>query len=140
MICQIDANCSQFQLLGCASLSHQARTLKLIYYGLVSNFSKYYYKTGTICLLSYLHASEFDSNHFGILLWKIEKLRDQNEIKQPIEKTFRIRHILWCPEINCRAHLQTKFTIIVTRYPTSKRNKKCFNFDTTFQKKVNFSR
>ena len=32
-----------------ASFSHQARTLKTNLLGLISNFSKYYFKTGTIC-------------------------------------------------------------------------------------------
>ena len=84
-------------------LQNRLERLKLFYYSLISNFSKYYFKTGTICLLSYLHASEFDNNHFGILLWKIEKLRDQNEIKQPIEKTFRIRHYFVMPwnQLSC---------------------------------------
>ena len=55
-----------------ASFSHQARMLKTNLLGLISNFSKYYFKTGTICLLFLLShvftALEFDSNHFGILL------------------------------------------------------------------------
>ena len=55
-----------------ASLSHQARMLKTNVLGLISNRSKYYFKTGTICLLflsSHVFATlEFDSNHFGILL------------------------------------------------------------------------
>ena len=54
------------------SFSHQARKLKTNLSSLVSNFSKYYCKTGTICLLflsSYIFTTlEFDMNHFGILL------------------------------------------------------------------------
>ena len=55
-----------------ASLSHQARTLKTNLLGLISIFSKYYFKTGTISLLflfSHVFINlEFESNHFGILL------------------------------------------------------------------------
>ena len=51
----------------------------------ISNFSKYYFKTGTTCLLfSFSHvftALGLDSNHFGTLLWKIIKPRGHNEIK-----------------------------------------------------------
>ena len=50
-----------------ASISRQARTLKTDPLGLISNTSKYYFKTGTICLLflsSHLFAAlEFDSSH-----------------------------------------------------------------------------
>ena len=62
------------------SFSHQAFfshlfTLKANLLGLIANFSKYYFKTGTIYLLflsSHVFAGlEFDSNHFGILLWKM---------------------------------------------------------------------
>ena len=57
------------------------------------NLSTYYMKTGAICLLvlsSYVFtALMFDSNHFGILLWKIVKPRDYNEIKPPIGKIYR---------------------------------------------------
>ena len=63
-----------------ASFSHQTRTLKTNPLGLKSIFSKYYFKTCTICLLflsSYVFtALTFDSNHFGILLWKIVKPRN----------------------------------------------------------------
>ena len=44
---------------------------------------------------------EFDSYHFGILLCKIVKSRDHNEIKPPIGKIFRkfkpIRHYFVMP-------------------------------------------
>ena len=72
-----------------ASFSHQARSLKTNLLGLTPNFSKYYLKTGTICLLflsSHVStALEFESNHFGILLGKklshviIMKLNHQSE-------------------------------------------------------------
>ena len=72
---------------GYASFS-KARTLKTNLLGLTSNISKYYFKTGTICLLflssHVLTALEFDSNYFGVLLWKIVKPRNHNEIKPPI--------------------------------------------------------
>ena len=75
------------------SFSHQAETLKTNLLGLISMFSKYYFKTGAICFLfSSSHvftALEFDSNHFGILLWKIVKPCGYNEIKPPIGKIFR---------------------------------------------------
>ena len=75
-------------------------TLKQLKLGLISIFSKYYFKTGTICLVflsSHIFtAVDFDGNHFGILLWKTVMPRDHNEIKLPIGKIFRkykpIRH------------------------------------------------
>ena len=67
-----------------ASFSHQTRTLKTnILWFHIKLFYKYYFKTATICLFLSSHvftASEFDSNYFGILLWKIVKPRDHNEI------------------------------------------------------------
>ena len=130
----------------CTSFSHQARTLKTNLLGLISNFSKYYFKTGTICLLFLsLHlftAFEFDSNHFGILLWKILKPRDHNEIKLTIGKIFQkykpIRHYFVI--FYGFAHLQTKFTTIITRYPKGMKNAITFaiTITTTFQKKVKF--
>ena len=81
-----------------ASFSHQARTLKTNVLGLISNFSKCYFKEGTICLLFFSsHVfTAFDSNHFGILLWEIVRPRDCDEIKPLIGKIFRkykpIRH------------------------------------------------
>ena len=85
-----------------ASCSHQTKRLKTDLLGLISSFSKYSFKTGTICLLflpsHVFTALEFDGNHFGILLWKIVKPRDHNEIKPPIGKIFwkykTIRHYL----------------------------------------------
>ena len=45
------------------------RMLKTNLLGLISRFSKYYLKTGTVCLLflssNVFIALEFDSNHFG---------------------------------------------------------------------------
>ena len=44
---------------------------------LISNFSKYYFKIDTICLL-FLSSDvfAFNSNHFGIMLQKIVKPHD----------------------------------------------------------------
>ena len=83
-----------------AFFSHQARTLKTNLLGLISNFSKYYFKTGNIRLLflsSHVFTTlEFDSSHFGVRLSKIVEPRDHNEIKPPIGKIFRkykpVRH------------------------------------------------
>ena len=67
--------------------------LKLTYNSLISNFSRYYFKTGTLCLLSLsshvFPALEFDNNCFGMLLWKAVKPHDHNETKPPIGKIFR---------------------------------------------------
>ena len=68
VICQI-ANCSPFHSIHTSPLicspnqetgfymitASVLKRLKLIYYGLISNFSKYYFKTGAICSFSYLH-------------------------------------------------------------------------------------
>ena len=78
-------------------LEHVIKTNAL---GLISIFSKYYFKTGIISPLSissYIFTPlEFDSSHFGILLSKAVKPRDHNEIKPPIRKIFSkykpIRH------------------------------------------------
>ena len=100
MICHIDPNFSSFQSLNKLPFYMRLEHLKLIYYSLMSVFSKYHFKTGTVCLffLSWhaFTALEFDSYHFDILLLKTVKPRDHNEIKPPIEKIFRkctpIRH------------------------------------------------
>ena len=105
VIWQIDTNCSPFQLLNMSSFHIRFRTLKTNLLGLMSNFSTYYFKTGTICFLflssHVFTALEFDSNHFLIILWKIVK---------PRLKAFYLQ-----------------------------RSKKCYNLETNFQKKVNFS-
>ena len=93
MICQIDVNCSPFQSLNMLSFHIRLEQLKLIYYSLMSIFSKYYLKTGTLHIFfSSSHvftALEFYNNYFAILLWKIVKPRDHNEIKRVIGKIFR---------------------------------------------------
>ena len=79
VIFQIDANCSPFQSLN--MLPFHIR--------LVSNVSRYFFKTGTFCLLFLSsHVSpgfQFDNNHFDIPLWKLVKPRDPIETKPPIE-------------------------------------------------------
>ena len=64
--------------------------LNLAYYSLTSNFSRYYFKTGTLCLFfipSHAFSTlEFDSNYFGILLRKIVNPCDDNDTKPPIGK------------------------------------------------------
>ena len=67
--------------------------LKLTYCGSISNISKDYCKTGTVCFLflssHVFTALEFDSNNFGVLLRKIVKPRDNiNKIKPTIGKVF----------------------------------------------------
>ena len=75
VICQIDAKCSSI----CSMHLLFTSSLKLIYYNLISNFSIYYFKTGTICLffLTSPVFTAFDSTFFGVLLWNIVKLQDQ---------------------------------------------------------------
>ena len=123
----------------------QARTFKTDL-SLIPNFFRYYFKTGTLCLLflssHVFPALEFASNYFGIQLWKIVKLRDHNETKPPIRKIFRkykpIRHYFVMSRKYCRAHLQTKFTTVVTRYPTSKRIKNATPSKPLFRRKWTF--
>ena len=77
VIWQIDANRSPFHSLNMLPFHINFRTLKTNLLGLLSNFPRYYFKKGTICLLflsSYAFtALEFDSNDCGILLWKKSK-------------------------------------------------------------------
>ena len=72
MICQIDVNCSPFQSLNMLSFQIRLEQLKLIYYSLMSIFSKYHLKTGTLHIFfSSSHvftALEFYNNYFAILL------------------------------------------------------------------------
>ena len=93
VICQMDANSSSFQSLNILPFQIRPGRLKLAYYSLISNYSRYCSKTSSIWFLflssHVFTALEFDSNHFGILLWKIVKPRDHNEIKPPIAKIVR---------------------------------------------------
>ena len=69
-----------------ASFRHQIRKLKTDLLQFNINFSRHFFKTSTLCLL-FLSSHVFDSNYFGILLWKIVKRCDHNETKPPIGKT-----------------------------------------------------
>ena len=73
-----------------ALFPHQAKTLKTNHFGLVSNISKYYCKTGTVCLPFVPTALEFDCNNFGSLLWKTIKPHGHNEIKPQIKNILKI--------------------------------------------------
>ena len=140
---QIDANCSSFQSLNMLSFHIIIRALKTNLLSLISFFSKYYFKTDTVCLLflpSHAFTTlEFASNHFGILLWKIVRPCDHNEIKPPIGKIFRKCKLLCdVPKIivvlNCKQ--------VYDNYNEAsyvQRNNKCYNLETTFQKIVKFS-
>ena len=46
--------------------------------------------------------------------------------------------ILWCLQSNCCAHLQTKFTTTITRYPTSKGIKNAITWKPLFTRKSTF--
>ena len=130
-----------------ASCSHQVRTLKTNPLGLISSFSKYYFKTGTIFLLflpsHVLTALEYDGNHFGILLWKIVKPRDHNEIKPPIGKIFRkyktIRHYLVMSQKQLLCLFVNKVYNNYNNLYYLQKNKKYYNLETIFRKKANFS-
>ena len=112
VICQKDVNCSKFYSPNWLLFHIRAERLKLTYYSLISNFSRYYFKTGTLCLFFlFSHvfpALELDSNCFGFLLWKVKPC-DHNETKLPVGKLFRNINqsdiVLQCPDNNCRAHL-----------------------------------
>ena len=105
MIWQIDASCSPFQSLNTLPFHIRSERFKLIYYVLISNFSKHYFKTGAVCFFFSSHvftALEFGKNRFGILLWEIVKPPDHNEIKPPYGKIFQkykpIRHYYRRPQ------------------------------------------
>ena len=121
-----------------ASFSHQARRL-LNLLDLISNFSKYDFKIGTICIFFFsshvFTALEFDSNHFGILIWKVKKPRDHNKIKPPIGKVFQkykpiryyfvmYRKYLTCSFVNKVYDNYNKVTYL-------QRNTKWYNLQTT---------
>ena len=94
VIWQIAANYSPFQSLNILPFHTRFRTLKTDLLGLKSNFSKYHFKTGTICVL-------FISSHLftALKLMAIVLVsypRDHNKNKPPIGKLFQkykpIRH------------------------------------------------
>ena len=104
---------SPFQSLNMLPLHIRPERWKLTYYRLISNVPRCYFKTGTISPLfleSHVFAAlEFDSNYFGILLWKIIVPRDHNDSKRPLQKYSENMNqsdiVLQCPEKNGRAHL-----------------------------------
>ena len=51
VICQIDGNCSLCQWLNMLPFKVKLKRLKLIYFSLISIFSKFQFKTGTLCPL-----------------------------------------------------------------------------------------
>ena len=61
--------------------------------GLLSNIFKSYFRTSTSCIFflssHVFTAFEFNSNHFGILILKIVKPREQNETKPSMRKMFQ---------------------------------------------------
>ena len=130
-----------------APFSHQGRTRKASLLGLISNISKYCFKTGTIWRVfltsNIFTALEFDSNHFGVVLWKKIKPREPNEVKPPIGKIFRkhkpIRHyfVMTWKQLSCS--LVNKVYGNDSKVSYLQRNIKCYNLETTFQKKVKFS-
>ena len=91
------------------SFSHQARTLKTNLLGLISNFSKYYIKTSTICLLflsSHVFTNlELDSNHLNLIASHLTIMKLNHQLKKYSENINQSDIILWCPENNCRAYL-----------------------------------
>ena len=94
LIFQIHANCSPFQSLNVLPFHIRLECLKLIFYSLISIFSKYNVTLKLAHLSPFLSsliftALEFDKNYFSILLWEIVKSRDLNEIKPSIGKIFR---------------------------------------------------
>ena len=129
--------CSKYMLLFHITLEH----IKPIYYDLISNFSKYYFKTGTICLLfsSSLLFTAWKNLEAIILVFFLEKQQNHNEIKPPIPKILQkykpIRHYFEMPR---RAHLQTKFAIIIRRYSTFKRIKNYITWKPLFRRKSTY--
>ena len=55
VIWQIVANCSPLQALDMLPFQIRLERVKLIYYGLMSIFSKYYFEADTVASFSYLH-------------------------------------------------------------------------------------
>ena len=56
MICHINTNFSPSQSVNMLPFHISLKHLKLIFYGLISSFFKYYFKTGTVCFLLSSHA------------------------------------------------------------------------------------
>ena len=120
--------------------------LKLLYYGIISIFSKYYFKTSTVCILflasHVFTALDFFSNHLDILLWKILKALDHNEVRLPTRKIFRkykpIRHDFEMPRKKYLCLFVNKIYGNYNNVTYFQKNSKCYNLKTTFQNKVTF--
>ena len=104
VICQIDPNCSPFQLLNMLLFYIRLELLKLIFYRLIYFFLYITLKLAHSASFIFpcIHrALEFDSNYFSIVPWKMLKPRDHNETKPPIGKIFQkykpIRHYFVMP-------------------------------------------
>ena len=146
VIWQIDANCSLFKSLNMLPFHIRIRMLKINLLGLISNFSKYFFKTGTNGLLflssHVFNALEFDSNHFGILLWKIVKPRNHNEIKPPIGKIFwkykPIRYYFAMSQKKLSCSFLNKVYDNFTRSPTSEGIKSAITWKPLFRRKSTF--
>ena len=114
VIYQIDANCPPFQSLNMLPFHIRPERLKLTHYSLISKFSRCYFKASTLSL-SFYHVEKYYENI------------NQSDI------------IFQCPENNCRAHLWTKFTTVIGRYPTtSKRIKHIITWKTLYRRKWTF--
>ena len=143
LIWQIDAHFSPFQSLNMLSFNIRLERYPL---GLISHFSKCYFKTGTICLLflspHIFKALQFDSNHSGVLLWKIVQPRYHNEIKPPTGIIFRkykpIRHYFVMSRKWLSCSFVNKVHDIVTRYPTSEGIKNGRTWKPLFRRKSIF--
>ena len=128
-----------------ASFSVRLERLKLIYYSLISNFSKYYFKVATLCLLvlswHIFTASELDSNYFSVLLWKIAKTRDHNEIESEkySENINQSVTFFNAPKIIVALICKQSLHDNCNKVSYLQKNKKWYNLETIFQKKVNFS-
>ena len=144
---QIDANFSPFQSLDMLPFHIRFGTLKTNLIGLTSYFLNITLKrASTVCLLfssSHVFANlKCNSNHFGILLWKIVKPSDHNEIQPPIRKILQkhetIKHYFVMAQKWLSCSLVTKFTTIIRKHPTSKGVKNALIWKTLLRKKSTF--
>ena len=93
-------------------------------------------------LCSYIFATlEFDSNYLVSFLWNIVKLPDHSEVKPPIGKIFwkykPIRHYLVMSSKIIVVLLCKQVYDSCNKVSYLQKNKKSYNWETTFQKKVN---
>ena len=98
-------------------------------------------KIGTFCLLFLsslvFTALEFDSNYFGILLWKVVKPSEHDETKPPIRKIFQKYKLI--NKTTFIGHLYTKVMAIFNKVSYIQKIKKCYNLENSFQRQTNFS-